>query len=597
MFKLLKYLKKYWYFALLAPIFMIAEVTMDMLVTNKMGTMIDIVNSYGPTSDNNQFLNTIVSNGIIMLALVLIGVVSGILSGVFANLASQKFANDLRKGLFSKIMHLSFQQSDDFSTASLVTRVTNDVTAVQTMIAMAIRMFIRSLSMFILGIVFTLQISKQFMIILAVALPLEILIMVFFMIKAFPMFSIVQTKLDKVNSVVHENLTGARVVKAFSKEDYEYNRFVEANDTLTSITLKVNKLMAIIMPLFMLIVYAGMIAIYYIGANSQFDAMLYLENFATSIDPKISVGEMEKATTYIMMIMSSLLMIGMTFANMARAAASGKRINEVLETPDIICDGNLDVTTLKETGTIEFKNVDFAYPNASASVLENINLKIEKGETVAIVGATGSGKTTLVNLITRFYDVTKGEILVDGENIKNYKLIDLRNKIAIVLQKAELFAGTIKENIKWGNPNATDEEVEWAANIAQAIEFIDSKEKKFDEYVEEKGTSLSGGQRQRLSIARAIVKKPEILIFDDSTSALDLVTEAKLYKAMRDNIADTTKIVVAQRIATAKNADKIVVLDGGTIIAYDTHENLLANCEIYQDIYNSQLKREGDING
>ena len=597
MFKLLKYLKKYWYFALLAPIFMIAEVTMDMLVTNKMGTMIDIVNSYGPTSDNNQFLNTIVSNGIIMLALVLIGVVSGILSGVFANLASQKFANDLRKGLFSKIMHLSFQQSDDFSTASLVTRVTNDVTAVQTMIAMAIRMFIRSLSMFILGIVFTLQISKQFMIILAVALPLEILIMVFFMIKAFPMFSIVQTKLDKVNSVVHENLTGARVVKAFSKEDYEYNRFVEANDTLTSITLKVNKLMAIIMPLFMLIVYAGMIAIYYIGANSQFDAMLYLENFATSIDPKISVGEMEKATTYIMMIMSSLLMIGMTFANMARAVASGKRINEVLETPDIICDGNLDVTTLKETGTIEFKNVDFAYPNASASVLENINLKIEKGETVAIVGATGSGKTTLVNLITRFYDVTKGEILVDGENIKNYKLVDLRNKIAIVLQKAELFAGTIKENIKWGNPNATDEEVEWAANIAQAIEFIDSKEKKFDEYVEEKGTSLSGGQRQRLSIARALVKKPEILIFDDSTSALDLVTEAKLYKAMRDNIADTTKIVVAQRIATAKNADKIVVLDGGTIIAYDTHENLLANCEIYQDIYNSQLKREGDING
>ena len=597
MFKLLKYLKKYWYFALLAPIFMIAEVTMDMLVTNKMGTMIDIVNSYGPTSNNNQFLNTIVSNGIIMLALVLIGVVSGILSGVFANLASQKFANDLRKGLFSKIMHLSFQQSDDFSTASLVTRVTNDVTAVQTMIAMAIRMFIRSLSMFILGIVFTLQISKQFMIILAVALPLEILIMVFFMIKAFPMFSIVQTKLDKVNSVVHENLTGARVVKAFSKEDYEYNRFVEANDTLTSITLKVNKLMAIIMPLFMLIVYAGMIAIYYIGANSQFDAMLYLESFATSIDPKISVGEMEKATTYIMMIMSSLLMFGMTFANMARAAASGKRINEVLETPDIICDGNLDVTTLKETGTIEFKNVDFAYPNASASVLENINLKIEKGETVAIVGATGSGKTTLVNLITRFYDVTNGEILVDGENIKNYKLVDLRNKIAIVLQKAELFAGTIKENIKWGNPNATDEEVEWAANIAQAIEFIDSKEKKFDEYVEEKGTSLSGGQRQRLSIARAIVKKPEILIFDDSTSALDLVTEAKLYKAMRDNIADTTKIVVAQRIATAKNADKIVVLDGGTIIAYDTHENLLANCEIYQDIYNSQLKREGDING
>lgn len=597
MFRLLKYLKKYWYFVILAPIFMIAEVTMDMLVTNKMGTMIDVVNSYSPLSDSSQFLNTIVNTGLVMLALVLIGVISGILSGVFANLASQKFANDLRKDLFSKIMHLSFQQSDDFSTASLVTRVTNDITAVQTMIAMAIRMFIRSLSMFILGIIFTLKISKQFMTILAIALPLEILIMVFFMIKAFPMFSIVQTKLDKVNSVVHENLTGARVVKAFSKEDYEYDRFVNANDTLTNITLKVNKLMAIIMPLFMAIVYFGTIAIYYIGAKSQFDAMEYLEQFAQAIDPKISVGEMEKATTYITMIMSSLLMIGMTFANMARAVASAKRINEVLATPDIICDGTLDLSTLKQSGTVEFKNVDFAYPNAKSCVLENINLKIEKGETVAIVGATGSGKTTLVNLITRFYDVTNGEIIVDGENIKNYKLVDLRNKIAIVLQKAELFAGTIKENIKWGNPDATDEEVEKAANIAQALEFIDSKEKKFDEYVEEKGTSLSGGQRQRLSIARAIVKKPEILIFDDSTSALDLVTEAKLYKSMHENISETTKIVVAQRIATAKNADKIVVLDGGTIVAFDTHENLLANCEIYQDIYNSQLKREGEING
>lgn len=591
MFKLLRYLKKYWFFAILAPIFMFLEVAMDMLVTDKMGEMIDVVNSFTPTMDQANFLKVIGNTGLVMLGFVLIGVVCGVLSGVFANLASQKFANDLRKDLFKKIMGLSFQQTDDFSTGSLVTRVTNDVTAVQTMIAMAIRMFIRSISMFILGIILTIIISSRFAIVLAIALPLELLIMIVFMAKAFPMFSIVQTKLDKVNSVLHENLSGARVVKAFSKEDYEYERFEKANNTLTDITLKVNKIMAIIMPLFMIIVYFGTITIYYTGVTSQFEA------FANSVAPDISVGDTQKAVTYITMIMSSMLMIGMTFANMARAVASGKRINEILETPNIIIDGNLDINQLKEEGTIEFKNVNFTYPEGKIAVLENISFKIEKGETIAIVGATGSGKTTLVNLITRFYDVRDGEILVDGVNVREFKVRDLRDKIAIVLQKAELFAGTIKENIKWGNPNASDEEVEIAAKIAQAEEFIVYKEAGYDEYVEEKGTSLSGGQKQRLSIARAIVKKPEILIFDDSTSALDLVTEAKLYKAMRENIADTTKIVVAQRIATAKNADKIIVLDGGAIIAFDTHENLMQNCDVYQDIYNSQLKREGEING
>ena len=591
MLKLLKYLKKYWYFALLAPIFMFFEVAMDMLVTNKMGEMIDIVNSFTSEMNQDSFLNMILKTGAVMLAFVLLGVICGILSGVFANLASQKFANDLRKDLFAKIMKLSFQQTDDFSTGSLVTRVTNDITAVQTMIAMAIRMFIRAMSMFVLGIVFTIGISDKFVIVLAIALPLELIIMIFFMAKAFPMFSIVQTKLDKVNSVLHENLSGARVVKAFSKEDYEYNRFEKANNHLTDITLKVNKLMAIIMPLFMIIVYFGTIAIYYIGATNQFVA------FNEKIAPGISVGDTQKGVTYITMILNSMLMIGMTFANMARAVASGKRINEVLETPDIIVDGSLEVSTLQEEGTIEFQDVDFTYPGGKSPVLEHINLKIEKGETIAIVGATGSGKTSLVNLITRFYDVTSGSILVDGEDVRNYKVKDLREKIAIVLQKAELFAGSIKENIKWGNPNATDEEVEKAAQIAQAEEFILSKEVGYDEYVEEKGTSLSGGQKQRLSIARAIVKHPEILIFDDSTSALDLVTEAKLYQAMRENISSTTKIVVAQRIATAKNADKIVVLDSGTIVDFDTHENLMKHCDVYQDIYNSQLKREGEING
>ena len=580
MFKLIKYLRKYWWAALLAPLFMIGEVAMDMLIAGQMQKIID----EGISTGN---LSNVINFGLGMLAMVFVGVVCGFLSGVFANIASCNYANDLRKDLFSKIMKLSYDQTDDFSTASLVTRVTNDVTQMQNFVAQMIRMFIRSFGMFALGIILTIMIDYRFAIILAVALPLEIVVMAIFMKKAFPIFSVIQKRLDNVNLVVHENVTGARVVKAFSKEDYETNRFENVNGEYAKTLLFVNKLFALLMPMFMLIVYAAQIAIYSIGGSYIF------EGAANNVEPEISLGKISQAVTYIVMICFSLMQFGMVFANIARASASAKRINAVLDCPLEIQDGNLDVSTLIKTGEVEFKNVSFAYPNANGNVLENINFKINKGETIAIVGATGSGKTTLVNLITRFYDVSAGEVLVDGVNVKEYNQKDLRNKIAIALQKSELFAGTIKENILWGKENASDEEVILAAQIAQAEEFINSKKDKYDEYIEEKGTSLSGGQKQRLSIARAIVKKPEILIFDDSTSALDLVTEAKLYKAMRQHINDTTRIIVAQRVATAKNADKIIVLDGGSIVAFDTHENLLNNCEVYQDIYNSQLKREG----
>ena len=581
MFKLLRYLKKYWWAALLAPIFMIIEVSMDMMLTGQMQQMID----YGiPSKD----LDKILSIGFTMIAFVFIGVIGGFLSGVFANIASCNFANDLRQDVFKKIMCLSYDQTDDFSTGSLVTRVTNDITQMQNFVAQMIRMFIRSFGMFILGIVFTLTINSKFAIVLAIALPLEVIAMLLFMKKAFPQFSIIQTKLDKVNTVVHENVSGARVVKAFSKEDYEDARFRRVNGEYADTLLYVNKLLALLMPLFMIIVYFAQIAIYSIGGSS------ILNGFNSGNEPEILLGQTSQAITYIVMICFSLMQFGMIFSNVARAQASAKRINEVLDCPLEIIDGTLDVNTLTEVGTVEFKNVAFQYPNTNGNVIENINFKINKGETVAIVGATGSGKTTLVNLITRFYDVTEGEVLVDGVNVKEYKQFDLRNKISIALQKSELFAGTIAENIAWGKPDATDEEIKLAADIAQATEFIMSKEAGFEEYVEEKGTSLSGGQKQRLSIARAIVKQPEILIFDDASSALDLVTEANLYKAMRKYINNTTRIVVAQRVATAKNADKIIVLDGGIIVDFDTHENLLKNCEVYQDIYNSQLKREGD---
>lgn len=580
MLKLLRYLKKYWWAAILAPIFMIIEVSMDMMLTGQMQQMID----FGiPSKD----LDKILSIGFTMIAIVFIGVVGGFLSGVFANIASCKFANDLRQDVFKKIMQLSYDQTDDFSTGSLVTRVTNDITQMQNFVAQMIRMFIRSFGMFALGIIFTLSIDLRFALILAVALPVEIIVMLLFMKKTFPMFSVMQTKLDNVNTVVHENVTGARVVKAFCKEDYEDQRFKRVNGEHADLLLYVNKLFAWLMPLFMLVVYFAQIAIYSIGGISIFGG------FNNGAEPEILLGETSQAITYIVMICFSLMQFGMIISNIARAQASAKRINEVLDCPLEIVDGSLDVNTLTEVGTVEFKNVSFAYPNAHGNVLENISFKINKGETICIVGATGSGKTTLVNLITRFYDVTDGEVLVDSVNVKEFKQVDLRNKIAIALQKSELFAGTIAENIAWGKPDATIEEIKLAADIAQASEFILSKKDGFDEYVEEKGTSLSGGQKQRLSIARAIVKQPEILIFDDASSALDLVTEAKLYKAMREHINNTTRIVVAQRVATAKNADKIIVLDGGEIVDFDTHENLLANCEVYQDIYNSQLKREG----
>lgn len=571
---------KYWWAAVLAPLFMVGEVAMDMLITKQMQRLID----EGIQAANPEAVKVI---GLTMIGFVFIGVVCGFLSGVFANIASCNYANNLRVRLFDKIMKLSYNQTDDFSTASLITRVTNDVTQMQNFFAQMIRMFIRSFGMFALGIIFTLTIDVRFAFILAVALPIEVIIMIIFMKKAFPYFSIIQTKLDKVNTVVHENVSGARVVKAFCKEDYEDNRFKNVNGSYADTLLKVNKIFALLMPLFMLVVYFAQIAIYSIGGSNILDA------FTNTTTPSISIGKITQATTYIVMICFALIQFGMMFASIARASASAKRINAVMDCPLEIVDGNIDVNTIKEVGTIEFKNVSFAYPESNEYVLENLNFKINKGDTVAIVGATGSGKTTLVNLITRFYDVSEGEVLIDGVNVKEYSTKDLRNKIAIALQKAELFAGTIKENIKWGKLDATDEEVIEAAKIAQADSFINEKKDKYDEFVEEKGTSVSGGQKQRLSIARAIIKKPEILIFDDSTSALDLITEAKLYQAMKEKINDTTKVVVAQRIATARNADKIMVLDGSTIIAFDTHENLMNSCDVYIDIYNSQLKREG----
>ena len=580
--KILKYVRRYWWSAILAPTFMVIEVLMDMLLPTKMQELVDIAIPKGD-------LTYIIEVGLLMLLFVFIGVVGGILSGVFTNYTGYKFANDLRKDVFNKIMNLSVADSIEFSTGSLITRVTNDITQIQNFVSMSLRMFVRALSLFILGIIFTLNINSEFGIIIAIALPIEIIILVIFMKLVFPLYSKIQKELDEVNVVVHENVSGARVVKAFSKEEYENNRFITANDKYTETLLQVNKYSALLMPVLTLIIYVGQMAIYYIGGEAIF---AYFDNPMIKLD--ITIGQITAANTYISMICMSLINLGMIFSSMGRAMASVSRVTEILDCPLSIVDGNAMKDT-ELTGVIEYKDVSFGYPSAKDNVLNNISFKVNKGETVAIVGATGCGKSTLVNLLCRFYDVTNGEILVDGINVKDYKLEDLRNKIGIVLQKSELFAQSIQDNIRWGKPDATLEEVIQASMIAQAHEFIVSKTDSYDEFVEEKGASLSGGQKQRLSIARAILKNPEIIVFDDSTSALDLVTEANLHKAMRKHIPDTTILIVAQRIATAKNADRIIVLDNGMISAFDTHENLMATSAIYRDIYDSQLKREGEF--
>ena len=574
MSKVLKYLKKYWYFAVLSPLFMILEVSMDLVQPSLMSRIVDdgIV---------RQDFGIILNLGIQMLIFTLLGCVGGILSGVFGNLAAQNFSNDLRKDAFAKVMKMSFQQTDKFTIGSLVTRLTNDITACQDFVGMALRMMVRTLMQFIGGIVMVLSINATFGYILLFTLPIQIVVIILVLRKGAPLFSVVQSKLDRVNSVVQENVSGARVVKAYTREDYEYDRFSKANDDLVSTNLRVQKLMALLVPILSILMNASVIAVIYIGG----------EPVRTAAE-SAQVGSIMAAITYITQILMSMMMIGMMFQQVTRATASASRIREVLEADPVIADGEFTGST-PENGTVEFRNVSFRYPGVqSGNVLSGVNFRVNRGETVAVLGATGCGKTSLVSLIPRFYDATEGEVLVDGVDVREYKLDDLRHKIGFVLQKSELFSETIEQNIRWGDPDATDEKVKRAAEIAQADEFISGFTDGYKDMITEKGSSLSGGQKQRLSIARAIVKNPEILIFDDSMSALDLATDAKLQKTLREKLKGTTVIMIAQRVASVMRADKIAVIDNGTIVAFDNHDNLMKSCDVYRDIYNSQM-REG----
>ena len=571
--KLSKYLKPYALFAVLTPLSMVGEVLGDLLQPKLMSKIVD-------DGVLGQDMNLIIRTGLLMLLVLIGGGACGIAASAFGGIASQSFSRDLRVDVFKRVMGLSFEQTDKFTTGSLVTRLTADITAIQQMVDFMLRMLVRDSLLCFGGIIMMLTLNVRFGIIILCALPVEIIMMIVILKKANPYYSIVAKRLDSVNSVVQENVTGARVVKAYVREDTEEKRFDDANISLMESNLRVQTLMAILQPLLMIILNLSVIAVILIGGwQVQAQAM--------------KVGEVMAAITYLTQVLHGVMMMSMMFQTLAKASASANRLREVLETDPVIKSGSVSLAD-KTGGTVSFKNVSFSYPETKGRpVISELTLDIKSGESVAILGATGSGKSSLVNLIPRFYDCTAGEVLVDGVNVKDCKLDELRKKVGIVLQKSELFSGTVEDNIKWGDKNATHEEVISAAQAAQADEFIQKIPAGYEGIIAEKGASLSGGQKQRLSISRAVLKKPEILILDDSTSALDLGTEAKLRAEIDRKMNGTTLIIIAQRIQSVKSCDRIAVLDHGKLCACDTHENLLKTCEVYQDIYASQVKTSG----
>lgn len=573
---MLKYLKKYWFFALLAPIFMIGEVSMDLLQPELMSRIIDD-GVLGLNNGGVGNLNTVITIGLKMIGFVALGGICGIMSGVFANLCAQQFGNDVRKAVFKRIMEFSFEQTDKFSTGSLITRVTNDITQLQNFVMQCLRGFVRTSMLFIGGIACMVSLNMEFGIIIACALPFVAVCVVYFIAKANPKFTVLQKKLDKVNNVMQENVSGARVVKAYVKEDYETERFEKANNELVSTQLDVLLLLSYMTPIMNIILNLSVVAVIKVG-GIQVSA-----GSATS-------GNVMAAITYCSQVLNAVMRMTMIFQIASRGIASKKRVMEIINCDPAIKSGTYNKETAVK-GKVEFKNVSFAYPGMdNENVIENFNLVINPGETIGILGATGCGKSSLVNLIPRFYDVTKGEVLIDDVNVKDYDLQVLRDKVSIALQKPEIFSTTIAENIAWGDDSAGSEKIRQAADIAQATEFIDNRTDGMDTQVSQGGHSLSGGQKQRVAISRAVLKNSEILIFDDATSALDLKTEADLYSELSVKKYDVTRIIIAKRIASVKNADRIVVMDNGRLADVGSHSELIKTSEIYKDIYESQLK-------
>ena len=572
-----KYVKRYLHFAVLAAIFMVGEVLMDLIQPCIMSRIVD-EGVLGLDNGGVSNLNLIWVLGFQMIGLVLFGGLCGSLNNVFVHMTGQNIGNEIRKDCFGRIMTFSFPQIDKFSTGSLVTRVTNDITQVQNFVSQFVRGMIRTSMLMFGSIFFMFRLNRDFGLIVLCAFPLVLGCLAFCLTKANPLFTKLQTHLDTINSILQEDISGIRIIKACVREIYEKIRFGKANDDLIKTQLKVLVIFAFMNPIINALMYVVVALILLVGS---------FEAGTGGATP----GNIMAGITYTTQLLNGILMLVLLFQNISRGIASWKRTKEVLNSEPELKDGSFDGNT-ELHGDIEMRDVSFSYPGAGQTVLDHINLHIYSGETVAIMGATGCGKSSLVNLIPRFYDATEGTILVDGVDVREYRQKALRDKIAIALQKSELFSTSILENISWGRPGSGEAEIREAAMVAQADDFISSTSDRYHTAVAERGMSLSGGQKQRISIARVLLKNVEILIFDDSTSALDLKTEANLYEALQKSNPHSTRIMIAQRIASVRRADRIVVLENGKVAACGSHEELLESCPVYQDIYRSQIGEE-----
>ncbi len=582
MLKLIRnFTKKEWALMFISALFIIFQVWLDLKMPDYMSEITQLVQTEGSS------LNEILTQGIYMLLCAGGSLVSSMIVGYFvANLAAQ-FSMKVRKKLFDKVENLSMHEVKMFSTSSLITRTTNDITQVQMLIAMGLQMMIKAPITAIWAITKILNKSWQWSAITAVALVVLLTTIGCLMIIVMPRFKIVQKLIDKINGVTRENLTGIRVIRAFNAEQYQEDKFEETNTKLTNQQLFNQKAFAILSPVMYLVMYFLTLAIYFVGS--------YLIKDAGMVDKISLFGDMIVFSSYAMQVIMAFLMLAMIFMMLPRAEVSAKRINEVLDVDISVKNGTLKEIDTKETGTVEFKNVSFKYPDAEEYILNNISFKANQGETVAFIGSTGSGKSTLINLVPRFYDVTDGEVLIDGINVKDYDLELLHNKIGYVPQKAVLFNGTVSSNVAYGENGAgsiTEEKIKEAIKVAQGTEFVEKMEDTYQAHVAQGGTNVSGGQKQRLAIARAIARDPEIYIFDDSFSALDYKTDSILRHELKKYTKKATSLIVAQRIGTIMNADKIIVLDKGKCVGMGTHEELLKSCEVYKEIALSQVTEE-----
>ncbi len=575
--KWLKYVKPYTKYFVLGPLCMIVEVIGEVLMPTYLAKVINAA-----TKGN---LTVLMSFGVMgmMVITALLMMLGGIGGAYFGAKASVNFAADVRNDLYRKVQQFSFANIDKFSTGSLVTRLTNDVTQIQNLVNMMLRMMLRSPGMLIGALIMAISMSPSLSLVFAVTIPLMVIAIVFLIARGMPRFAKMQTKIDALNSTVQENITNVRVVKSFVREEHETKKFKNANSDLKESGMSAMKNMIFMQPVQTFFMYLTTILVIWFGSS------LVINN--VGVENGFDVGNLSSFITYVSQILFSLMMVTMMLMFSSRALASGRRILSVLEEDiDIKNTEYADEALQVEKGDIEFKNVTFRYyKNSQEPVLENISLKIPAASTVGIIGSTGCGKTTLVSLISRLYDTDSGEVLVDGRNVKDYTLFNLREKIGMVLQKNVLFSGTIEENLKWGNELATDEELYAAAESAQADKFVKGFKHGYQTELGQGGVNVSGGQKQRLCIARALLKSPKIIILDDSTSAVDTATEAQIRHAFENELAGSTKIIIAQRISSVRDADMIVVMDDGRITGVGTHDELLSSNTEYQEIYNSQV--------